>query len=146
MNATILILLKPNINYQSEIIACIIYIHTHSVRYTGGDKDRQCTHSLVLVKFGFLSDNLTNSHVSFNPANITWKQIHLLQNYFLPLALTHHHKHHLGFFFRVLNQQLDARAEEHLETQPYCITQNIAWKNMTFHKQKTWLEKRGRED
>ena len=40
MNATILILLKPNINYQSEIIACIIYIHTHSVRYTGGDKDR----------------------------------------------------------------------------------------------------------
>lgn len=39
MNATILVLLTPNINYQSEIIPCIIYIHTHSIRYTGGDKD-----------------------------------------------------------------------------------------------------------
>ena len=37
--------------------------------------------------------------VIFYSANITWKWIPLPQNYFLPLALTHHHKHHLGFFF-----------------------------------------------
>ena len=28
MNATILIPLKTNINYQSEIIPCVIYTHT----------------------------------------------------------------------------------------------------------------------
>ena len=83
--------------------------------------------------------------VIFYSANITWKWIPLPQNYFLPLALTHHHKHHLGFFFFFQSTELVAGCKSWRTSWNTAILY-IAWKNITFHKQKTWLEERKRED
>lgn len=45
MNATILIPLKPNINYQSEIIPCVIYTHTQHKVYRR--RQIQCAHTAL---------------------------------------------------------------------------------------------------
>lgn len=137
-------------NHPSKTVS---YAHISHKMYVSGHREHT---QPSLGQIWFLSENLTNSNVSFDSANITWKWIHLPQNYFLLLALTHRHKHQGGCFWLFLfcfvfpQHRISSwmqKLREHLETQPYCITQNIAWKkNITFHThthtQKPWLQKR----
>lgn len=140
MKGTILILLQPKINYQHEIVSCM---HTQHKVQMG--RQRQTTRTA----------SSWSNLVSIRQPNKFQCKLQLSQHYLemdsssaklFPSTGTEPSPQTSSSFFRALNQQLDARAEEHFETWPYCITQNIAWKNITLRKQKTWLEKRGRED